>query len=416
MLIQGHKRFHTEAFGGVQELRDFVSDHRDVILGKPTILLEPGDLERLGCFERTPDFVTVDIVARHWAVIVIEPRGLSPESQAFRSLVKQEQIARRSGTRKTVADMIINQVKTRPSVLKNFEAAGVHAIDVRDALGEVFSQDPFFDLIVEQPSEAALAALTAAAPSFRVWPVRKMVQEDVRENVIYEVPESPRVRALELPAPRATDTPPKQPEVSAKPAEPAMTAPPVAEPVVAPKLEAPSAPEQESQVESEPEPGIVAAAESGPGPEVKPEAEAHVDRTPEPQGQAAAVADIEKVESHKAPASSGKRIGFAGRPHEPAFLHVSEEEIDISLDELVKRGYLGIGERLTKRYRWATGEVSQFDGIIAADGGFHVQEVKNAPTEARGMPEDGMWRTGAGVTLADLKLRYRKDAARTRSR
>jgi len=416
MLIQGHKRFHTEAFGGIQELRDFVSDHRDVILGKPTILLEPGDLERLGCFERTPDFVTVDIVARHWAVIVIEPRGLSPESQAFRSLVKQEQIARRSGTRKTVADMIINQVKSRPSVLKNFEAAGVHAIDVRDALGEVFSQDPFFDLIVEQPSEAALQALTAAAPSFRVWPVRKMVQEDARENVIYEIPESPRVRALELPAPRAADIPTRQPEVCAKPAEPMMTAPPVAESVVAPKVEAPPAPKPESQAKPEPRPEIVAAALSEPKPEVKPGAETDVCRAPEPEGQATVVADADKTELPKAAVPSGKRIGFAGRPHEPAFLQVSEEEIDVSLDELVKRGYLGIGERLTKRYRWATGEVSQFDGIIATDGGFHVQEVKKAPMDARGMPEDGMWRTGAGVTLADLKSRYRKDAARAQSR
>lgn len=390
MLIHGHKRFRTEAFGGVQELRDFVSDHRDVILGKPTILLDPGDLEKLGCFERTPDFVTVDVVARHWTVVVIEPRGLTAESQAFQSLVKQEQITRRPGTRKSISDMIINQVKTRASVLKSFESAGVHAIDVRDVLGEVFSKDPFFDLVVEQPSEPALQALTAAAPSFRVWPVRKLVQEDAREDVIYEVPESPRVRAIAPPVqPRPIESP--RPQEGARPEPVAQGTPRPAQESPAATINAPSADAKAAETE--------AVTES-------PKSQAEKASNQEP---ATTATGGERDEPQNAQdAEPSRKIGFTGRDVEPAFLRVPEDEIDISLDELVTRGYLKVGERLVKRYRWATGEVSQFEGTVTPDGGFQVQEIKDAPPGPQGTPEDGMWRNGAGVTLADLKLRYRR--------
>lgn len=377
MLIQGHKRFQAEPFGGIQELRDFVADHRDMILGKPTVLLEPSDLEKLGCFERTPDFVSIDVVSRHWAVIVIEPRGLAPESPAFRSLVKQEQIARRSGTRKSISDLIIDQVKMRAAVLKNFETAGVHAIDVRDALGEIFGQDPFFDLIVEQPSESALQALTSAAPSFRVWAVRKFVQEGARENVIYEVPESPRVRALGLPAPRVEEKPPVEP------APPAVVPP---QPPPPPPLPPPSAAEA-----ARPEPPARPPLQMG--------------STVEPEPGPTTEKDVTGREE-----SAARKIGFsAPEQDEPAFLHVPDDENDVSLGDLAAKGYLTAGEKLTKRYRWATGEVSQFEGTVAADGGFHVQEIKSPPPEAQGRPEDGMWRTQGGLTLADLKQRYVKE-------
>lgn len=384
MLVQGNKRFKVEPFTGIQELRDFVSDHGDVILGKPTVLLEPGDLEKLGCFERTPDFVAIDVVLRHWSVVVIEPRGLVPESPAFRSLVTQEQIARRPGTRRTVSALIIEQVKTRGAVLKSFEAAGVHAIDVRDVLGEIFAHDPYFDLIVEEPSDGALQALTATAPSFRVWAVRKFVQEGARENVIYEVPESPRASAVRpVVVPRAATGSEKPPEPPVREPERVAAVPPPPPPLP------PTAPEVPNR---SPEVPMV-------GPEGKADAAA------DSGGERAAVGSRDDLVSRK--------IGFrAPALGEPAFLQVAEDDNDISLEDLLAKGYLRPGEALTKRYRWATGEVSQFEGIVSADGGFQVHEVKNPPAEYRDRPEDGMWRTEAGITLADLKARYIREVVK----
>lgn len=388
MLIQGHKRFQGEPFAGIQELRDFVADHRDVILGKPTVLLEPGDLEKLGCFERTPDFVAIDVVSRHWAVVVIEPRGMLPESPAFRSLVKQEQIARRAGTRRSISALIVEQVKTRGAVLKSFEAAGVHAIDVRDVLGEMFAQDPFFDLIVEEPSDGALQALTAAAPSFRVWPVRKFVQEGARENVIYEVPESPRVGAR---LPGAGQGGPRVEEKAQEPTTLEVVEKVVAVPPPPPPVP-PLAPEPPMRAPVVP-PAVTVTEE--------PKAEA-------PQG-VAGDRDVTLPQGDL----SARRIGFrTSAQGEPAFLQVPDDENEISLEDLVAKGYLKSGETLTKRYRWATGEVSQFEGTISADGGFQVHEVKNPPTENQGRPEDGMWRTEGGVTLADLKQRYIREVVK----
>lgn len=393
MLIQGHKRFKGEPFAGIQELRDFVADHRDVILGKPTVLLEPGELEKLGCFERTPDFVAIDVVSRHWSVVVIEPRGLLPESAAFRSLVKQEQIARRTGTRRSISALIIEQVKTRGAVLKSFESAGVHAIDVRDVLAEMFGQDPYFDLIVEEPSDGALQALTATAPSFRVWPVRKFVQEGARENVIYDVPESPRVSSgapaisrPEVPA-QVEKEAPKRPEVPEAPkVVPIPPPPPPVPPVVAPPAAGPPTKALEP----------VAAI---PAPKVQ-------EVQPESPGEGSAPGGA-------AEEGPGRRIGFrAPAQGEPAFLQVPDDENEVSLEDLVAKGYLRQGETLTKRYRWATGEVSQFEGRISADGGFDVHEVKNPPSDAQGRPEDGMWRTEGGAALADLKQRYIREVVR----
>lgn len=391
MLIQGHKRFKGEPYAGVQELRDFVADHRDVILGKPTVLLEPGELEKLGCFERTPDFVAIDVVSRHWAVVVIEPRGLLPESLAFRSLVKQEQIARRSGTRLSLSDLIIGQVKTRPAVLKNFEAAGVHAIDVRETLGEVFAQDPYFDLIAEEPSDAALEGITSAAPSFRVWVVRKFVQEGARENVIYEVPEAPRTSGR-IPL---RDVPPAAREVA-----PALS---MAVALVPPKSETPAVPVA-------PPPPPLVLSESPPSAAPIP---APVTPAAEPSVPPPAAVENERPAALRKSDSPDRRIGFAAPgPAEPAYLQVADDENEVSLEALVKRGFLRAGERLIKRYRWATGEISQFEGVVAPDGTFQAREVKNPPQDSQGRPEDGMWRTEAGVTLADLKQKYLQEGAR----
>lgn len=390
MLIQGQKRFQGEAFSGSQELRDFVADHRDVILGKPTVLLEPGELAKLGCFERTPDFVAIDVVSRHWSVVVIEPRGMLPESPAFRSLVKQEQIARRSGTRQSISDLIIGQIKTRPAVLKSFEAAGVHAIDVRDTLGEVLAQDPYFDLIAEEPNDAALHALTSAAPSFRVWAVRKFVQEGARENVIYEVPASPRMSRG--PSPVVKPDVPKEEKPAAPKVVPQEPSTPPAEPV--PALGAPPPPPP-----PEP-PAITAAVPAATGQALVPPPLA-----PGPERERAASSARDDL--------AARRIGFAApAPSEPAYLHVADEENEVSLKDLVSKGFLRSGEILIKRYRWTTGEISQFEGIIASDGNFQVREVKNPPPDSLGRPEDGMWRTQAGVTLAELKQRYLREPSR----
>ncbi len=198
MLVSGKNKFITSPFTSEDELKKLVIENPDYFFGTNSFCITKELLSDNDGFEMITDGFAIDIANKQWFVVnatLLANNAVWSQiaPQVARQLVSAEQ----PETKKVLVDLIGKQIREDKEVMKKFSYEGygegingVFLDKINDALTETFDKTPIIGMPIESESSDLSNWTKTLKANVKLCIVKKYVENENPENVIYEIPEN----------------------------------------------------------------------------------------------------------------------------------------------------------------------------------------------------------------------------------
>jgi len=189
MIILGDRKFIGAPFDSEQEIERVVADNSDYIFGPNSIYLPKKLIHSPEGFGTVPDGFVVDLANKQWFVIEAELSSHSVWGHIAPQISKQITAALRPSTHALLTELVVNLVKEDDALQEMFTELGIEDIDIRQALTQIFQSKPIVGIPIDAVGPDLREWAQTLKTDVKLWIVRKLVEFDNPNNVLYEIPD-----------------------------------------------------------------------------------------------------------------------------------------------------------------------------------------------------------------------------------
>ena len=190
MLISATKRYIQTPFDSEEELENVVVQNYEYIFGPSSIYLPKGKISTPDGAATIPDGFAFDLASKQWFIVEAELSKHPIWTHIAPQVAKQITAAIRPESKRYLVERIITLVREDESIRRKFEDEEIEPIDIRKVLDEILSKTPILGMPIDDVSADLKAwAATSIKIETKLWTVRKHVDLENRQNIIYELPE-----------------------------------------------------------------------------------------------------------------------------------------------------------------------------------------------------------------------------------
>ncbi len=88
-----------------------------------------------------------------------------------------------------LTELVVQQLKEDAAVRARFADHGIEEIDIRRVLSEIFDQQPIIGLPIDRVGQDLREWAQTLKSEVKLWRIRKLVEFDRPDNVLYEIPD-----------------------------------------------------------------------------------------------------------------------------------------------------------------------------------------------------------------------------------
>lgn len=192
MLISNDKQFLQTPFENEKELEQVVVQNADYIFGPGSIYLPKRLIHTLDDHGTIPDGFAIDIPNRQWFVVEAELARHSVWSHIAPQVAKQIIAANRATTKQLLTELVVSAVRDDQEMMGKFTDEDIDPLDVRGVLAEIFEKDPIIGMPIDSISNDLRAWAETLKVDVKLWIIRKYVEFQDPNNIVYEIPEEYR--------------------------------------------------------------------------------------------------------------------------------------------------------------------------------------------------------------------------------
>lgn len=193
MLISSTKRFVQVPFGSEAELENVVVQNYEYIFGPSAIYLPKGKITTPDGAATIPDGFAFDVSSKQWFIVEAELAKHPVWTHIAPQVAKQITAALKPESKRYLVERIITLVREDEAIRRKFEDEDVEPIDIRKVLDEILTNSPILGMPIDAVSaDLREWAATSVKIETKLWIVRKHVDLENPQNIIYELPEEYR--------------------------------------------------------------------------------------------------------------------------------------------------------------------------------------------------------------------------------
>ncbi|MEI6076407.1 MAG: hypothetical protein WCS94_12570 [Verrucomicrobiota bacterium] len=190
MLITSSKRFVQAPFDSESELENVVVQNYEYIFGPSSIYLPKSKITTPDGSATIPDGFAFDVASKQWFIVEAELAKHPVWSHIAPQVAKQITAALKSESKRYLVERIITLVREDESISRKFEEEGIERIDIRKVLDEILTKQPILGMPIDAVSaDLREWAATSVKIETKLWIIRKHVDLENPQNIIYELPE-----------------------------------------------------------------------------------------------------------------------------------------------------------------------------------------------------------------------------------
>jgi hypothetical protein len=193
MLISSSTRFVQAPFDSETELDNVVVQNYEYIFGPSSIYLPKGKISTPDGAATIPDGFAFDVANKQWFIVEAELAKHNVWSHIAPQVAKQITAALKPESKRYLIERIVTLVRDDDGIRKKFEEEDIEPIDIRKVLDEILSTQPLLGMPIDAVSaDLREWASTSVKLETKLWIVRKHIDLENPENIIYELPEEYR--------------------------------------------------------------------------------------------------------------------------------------------------------------------------------------------------------------------------------
>jgi hypothetical protein len=193
MLISSTTRFVQAPFDSEAELENVVVQNYEYIFGPSSIYLPKGKISTPDGAATIPDGFAFDVANKQWFIVEAELAKHSVWSHIAPQVAKQITAALKPESKRYLIERIITLFRDDEAIRRKFEEEDIEQIDIRKVLDEILATQPLLGMPIDAVSaDLREWASTSVKLETKLWIVRKHVDLDNPQNIIYELPEEYR--------------------------------------------------------------------------------------------------------------------------------------------------------------------------------------------------------------------------------
>lgn len=189
MLIIDDRKFVLTKFASEDELERVVIANAEYIFGPSSIYFPKSLIRTTDGAGTIPDGYVIDLDGRRWYIVEVELSQHSVWNHIAPQIAKQIIAANNPVTKQRLIEIAIDHVRDDENLQDKFAEQNIEPIDFRRVLAEILATKP----IVGMPIDAVKNDLREWAATLkidvRLWIVRKYVEFNNPENIVFEIPE-----------------------------------------------------------------------------------------------------------------------------------------------------------------------------------------------------------------------------------
>ena len=193
MLISSNARFVQAPFESEAELENVVVQNYEYIFGPSSIYLPKGKISTPDGAATIPDGFAFDVANKQWFIVEAELAKHSVWTHIAPQVAKQITAALKPESKRYLIERIIALFRDDEAIRRKFEEEDIEQIDIRKVLDEILATQPLLGMPIDAVSaDLREWASTSVKLETKLWIVRKHIDLENPENVIYELPEEYR--------------------------------------------------------------------------------------------------------------------------------------------------------------------------------------------------------------------------------
>jgi len=189
MLLLENRRLITAPFSDEAELEAVLLENYEYILGPDSILLPKKLIKSPDGSGTIPDAFAIDLQQRKWYLVEAELLSHGVWAHIAPQVAKQIVASIQPATKSLLEQLVVDLYKAEDAVRVKFDEHGIQEIDVRSAVGEIFSVAPVVAIPIDSISRDLRLWADQQRAEVRLWEIRKLVDFDDQSRIAYEIPD-----------------------------------------------------------------------------------------------------------------------------------------------------------------------------------------------------------------------------------
>lgn len=189
MIIHGTKRFIETSFENEDEIEKLVFDNYEYLFGSSSFLLPKKLIKTIDGAGTIPDGFAIDLANKKWYIVEAELNKHSVWNHIAPQVSKQIIAAQQSISKKLLIEIAVNQYTENDEIKEKFFDENISEINIRKVLDEILSSEPIVGIPIDKISEDLKEWARTLKLIVKLWTIKKFVDLDNQENVLYEFPE-----------------------------------------------------------------------------------------------------------------------------------------------------------------------------------------------------------------------------------
>ena len=208
MLISQDKKYIKTPFNNEAELEKVVIENFEYLFGPNSIFLPKALIKTADGAGTIPDGFAIDVEQRKWYLVEAELIHHNVWNHIAPQVTKQLLASQQVATKKAIEDLAVDQYQKVGVTQEKFNELGINAIDVRKVVREILDKDPIIGVPINDITNDLKDWSRTLRYNVKLWIVRKFVEFNNGNNIIYEFPEEfkPELDTEEESEPRVANT------------------------------------------------------------------------------------------------------------------------------------------------------------------------------------------------------------------
>ena len=165
----------------------------EYIFGPSSIYLPKGKISTPDGAATIPDGFAFDVANKQWFIVEAELAKHSVWSHIAPQVAKQITAALKPESKRYLIERIIALVRDDEAIRQKFDEEDIEPIDIRKVLDEILATQPLLGMPIDAVSaDLREWASTSVKLETKLWIVRKHIDLENPQNIIYELPEEYR--------------------------------------------------------------------------------------------------------------------------------------------------------------------------------------------------------------------------------
>jgi hypothetical protein len=189
MIFTEGKQYRERPFDNEAEIETVVFSNSEHMFGPEIIFLGKRLIRCHGGDGTVPDGIVIDISSRSWYIVEAELASHSVWNHIAPQVSKQIAACIQKETHRQLVDECFRLARERPAIKELLETLDEDPMQIGFRLLEIFDKKPVIAIPIDRATKDLEDWAKTLLYVVRIWPIRKLVNANNADDVMYELPD-----------------------------------------------------------------------------------------------------------------------------------------------------------------------------------------------------------------------------------